>query len=92
VRALEYMILSFKVYLASRTQMSIRSSGTEVFLLGTSVEPAMEMFGAGNSFERIQGEKRGFQGVKVNGVPHFICPLVLVLQVLTVFNLLYSRA
>jgi hypothetical protein len=72
VRALEYMILSFKVYFASRTQMSIRSSGTEVFLLGTGVEPAMETFGAGNSFERIQGEKSGFQGAKVNGVPHFI--------------------
>jgi hypothetical protein len=59
------MILSFKVYLALRTQMSIHSSGTNVFLLGTGVEPAMEMFGAGNSFERIQSKESGFQGANI---------------------------
>jgi hypothetical protein len=92
VRALEYMILSFKVYLALRTQMSIRSSGTNVFLSGAGVEPAMETFGAENLFERIQSEESGFQGAQVHGVPNFIGPFVPVLQVLTVFDLLYSRA
>jgi hypothetical protein len=72
VRALEYMTLSFKVYLAARTQMSIRSSGTDVSLLDTGVEPAMETFGARNSFERIQSEESRFQGAKVHGVPNFI--------------------
>ena len=72
--------------------MCIRSSGTDVFLLGTGVEPAMEMFGAGNLFKRIQSEESGFQGAKVHGVPNFIGPFVPVLQVLAVFDLLYSRA
>ena len=72
--------------------MCIRSSGTDVFLLGASVEPAMDTFGAGDSFERIQSDESRFQGVKVHGVPNFIGPFVSVLQVLTVFDLLYSRA
>ena len=72
VRALEYVILSFKVELAARTQMCIRSSGTDVFLLGASVEPAMDTFGAGDSFERIQSEEGRFQDAKVHGVPNLI--------------------
>ena len=52
--------------------MCICSSGTEVFLLGTSVEPAMDTFVAGNSFERIQSEEGRFQGAQVHDVPNFI--------------------
>jgi hypothetical protein len=53
VGALENMFLSFKTELAARTQMGIRSSGTDMFLLGTCVEPAMETFRTGDSCIRI---------------------------------------
>ena len=58
--ALEDVVLGFKMELAARTEMSIDCCGTNMFLLGTSVEPAVDTFGAGDPFDRVQSEEGRF--------------------------------
>jgi hypothetical protein len=54
VRTLEDVVLGFEMELAARTEMSVDCCGTNMFLLGTSVEPAMETFRARDPFDRVQ--------------------------------------
>jgi hypothetical protein len=77
VGALKYMVLSFKMKFAMRTQMGIQGSRGDVLLLGTSVDPAVNVFGAGDMFEGVQGEEGRLEGFLVQRVPGGVRPAVL---------------